>query len=364
MFKFLNRSADADGEAESTGPSSPHGAAHAARRDLLEQISDFLLRHELEVTSENLVFAHAAWSGAIPRLAQRITERECAGERITQAWVDENTPVEKSDDSLADQQAELDRLMTRLDTSISSFAATTSKASNATNAYGDSLEQHVGAISQVASSAPTAEMVASLAGIAKAMLERTRQVEHEMTRSAQEAETLRQSLDRARRDAEIDHLTGLPNRRAFEAVLEQEIREAQAEIDNLSVAICDIDHFKRVNDTHGHDTGDRIIQAVAQVLGRISGDRCHVARHGGEEFVVLFRGKSVTEAAAILDDARESLAARNFINRQNDEPIGQVTFSGGVANIFAHPDPREALRAADEALYRAKSEGRNRICRS
>jgi diguanylate cyclase len=71
--------------------------------------------------------------------------------------------------------------------------------------------------------------------------------------------------------------------------LEREYREAQREIDALSVALCDIDHFKRINDVHGHDAGDREIQAIGVVLARISDEKCHVARHGGEEFVVLFR---------------------------------------------------------------------------
>ena len=128
------------------------------------------------------------------------------------------------------------------------------------------------------------------------------------------------------------------------------------------MAFCDIDRFKLVNDTHGHDTGDRVIQSVAEVLARISNENCHVARHGGEEFVLLFRGLTVAQSAAILDQAREGLAQRNFINRATDQPIGQVTFSGGIADVFDFPDTREALRAADKALYRAKNEGRNRIC--
>lgn len=359
MFKFLAR--PVAGRQAAASPVAADSPVRTARRDLLEQIADFLIRHDLDVSPRNLVLAQAAFSGADLALAGRIAEQERAGLGIDQSWLERIAPTEAEDDGAAQQQAELDRLMIRLDSSISSFAATTSRASGATRSYGESLEQHVGAIARPAGEAPTAEVVASLAGIAKAMLERTREIEQEMKRSSQEAETLRQSLDRARREAEIDHLTGLPNRRAFEAVFQRETREAQAEIDNLSVAICDIDHFKRVNDTHGHDTGDRVIQAVAQVLARISNDKCHVARHGGEEFVLLFRGKSVAEAAAILDQARDSLAARRLVNRQTDEPIGQVTFSGGVANVFAHPDAREALRAADQALYRAKSEGRNCI---
>jgi diguanylate cyclase len=359
MFKFLSRTTEgAVAARQSAAQADADRPGRAARRDLLDHISEFLLRHELDVTPRNLSLAQVAFSGADFGLAARIAEQERAGQPIDQAWLDRIAPAEEPDGSVEQKEAELDRLMIRLDSSISSFAETSRRAGGTTAAYGDSLQEHVGAISE----ASNGEVLAELVGLTRAMLERTREVEQEMKRNSQEADALRQSLERARRDAEIDHLTGLPNRRAFEAVLQREVREAQAEIDNLTVAICDIDHFKAVNDNHGHETGDRVIQAVAQVLARISNERCHVARHGGEEFVLLFRGKGVAEATEILDQARETLATRRFVNRTTDEPIGQVTFSGGVANVFAHADPREALRAADAALYQAKSAGRNRIC--
>ena len=362
VFKFLSRQAEpAEPHNHEKGGQSP---AAVVRQELLEQISAFLVRHDLEVSPRNLTLAHAAFSGADAGMAGRIAEQEVAGLPIDQAWLDRVCPPAAEAEAAEHREAELERLIAKLDGSISSFAETARKAGGTTAAYGDSLAEHVGAMTGTDPSAPTGEVLASLVGIARAMFDRTREVEQEMKRSTQEADALRQSLERARRDAEIDHLTGLPNRRAFEAVFQREIREAQADIDNLTVAICDIDHFKAVNDNHGHETGDRVIQAVAGVLAQISGDRCHVARHGGEEFVLLFRGKSVSEATAILDQARESMASRNLINRATDEPIGRVTFSGGVANVFAHPDPREALREADAALYRAKSEGRNRICPS
>ena len=129
----------------------------------------------------------------------------------------------------------------------------------------------------------------------------------------------------------------------------------------LCVAFCDIDHFKLVNDTHGHEAGDRILCVVAKTLSQISGEKCHIARHGGEEFVMLFRGSSTEEAHQLLDDARAELAARKLVNRRTEQPFGQVTFSGGIADVFAYPDARLALAAADEALYRAKEAGRNRI---
>ena len=104
-----------------------------------------------------------------------------------------------------------------------------------------------------------------------------------------------------------------------------------------------------------------MLKLVADSLSHISNDSCHVARHGGEEFVMLFRGQKLEEAQAKLDALREALAERRLVNRANDQPFGQVTFSAGIADVFACGDPRTALRAADTALYRAKLNGRNRI---
>ena len=102
-------------------------------------------------------------------------------------------------------------------------------------------------------------------------------------------------------------------------------------------------------------------RAVAQTLSKISNDKCHVARHGGEEFVALVRGKSLEQTWQVLDDAREAMAERRLVNRANDMPFGKITFSGGVADVFAYPSHRDALKAADESLYVAKAQGRNCI---
>jgi hypothetical protein len=92
------------------------------------------------------------------------------------------------------------------------------------------------------------------------------------------------------------------------------------------LAFCDIDDFKRINDSHGHEAGDRVIQAIAQILQRMSGEKCHVARHGGEEFVLIFRDKTPVQVHDLLDEARERLARRNFINRQSEREIGALPF--------------------------------------
>lgn len=194
------------------------------------------------------------------------------------------------------------------------------------------------------------------------MLRRTVEIEKAMQRSEEQTRKLKAKLEETRRTADEDHLTGLPNRRAFESRFEREYREARAAAEPLCVAFCDIDHFKRINDNHGHDAGDRVLKLVAENLARISNERCHVARHGGEEFVVLFRDTTIAAAYEKLDRLRAQLADRRLVNRATDLPIGQVTFSAGIADVFACRDRRMALKAADAALYRAKLDGRNRIC--
>lgn len=325
-----------------------------AQRELAATIMSFLIDHDLDVTPNNLLIAHSAFSGINPRLARRIAEQAQTEEGITQRWLDELAQQEP----VQPDSAELNRMVARLEANLETFQTNTKAARNATSEYGSKLEAHVSDLEQVQK---TGELVSHLADIAKAMLERTRRAEEEMRKSEEEARSLRRSLARAKRDAEVDYLTGLPNRRAFEVLLERHYDEARAACQPLSVAFCDIDKFKEVNDTHGHEAGDRVIKLIADTLAHISNDHCHVARHGGEEFVMLFRGLPPSEAASRLDHAREALANRRLINRKTDQPFGQITFSGGVADVFGYSDARAALKAADEALYRAKESGRNRI---
>lgn len=341
--------------------SGPEAAATHAMPDhrwdprsrLLGEIAEFLLDNGLEISQSNLCTAHAAFAGLNPGLKRKIAKRLASGEAITQAWLDLATAAEGDSGD-----ASVDELVGKLERGIDDFSRSTRTARSTTTLYGDALEKHV---DELEAAPDPDKVITSLADYARAMLARSRKAEEELRSSESEAASLRRHLDRARRDAEVDYLTGLPNRRAFEALLEKEYREAQAALDPLCVAFCDIDHFKAVNDTHGHEAGDRVIKVVADTLAHISDRNCHIARHGGEEFVLLFRGMKPHEAFEKLDAARAELAERKLINRKTEQPFGQITFSGGVADVFAYDDPRTALAAADEALYCAKESGRNQI---
>lgn len=151
-------------------------------------------------------------------------------------------------------------------------------------------------------------------------------------------------------DATTDPLTGLLNRRAFLSLLDRHGAEGGC------VAVFDIDHFKCINDTWGHAAGDLVLQSFAQVARRTLRGGDHIARIGGEEFAVLLPGATLEQAAFVCDRLRRSLSETNT---NYDQQSLRVTISGGVAPIVgAHED---VLKAADAALYRAKSAGRDRL---
>jgi diguanylate cyclase len=326
----------------------------------LALIDDFLDAHDLAVSPQTLAAAFAVTSGSSPALARRIEDRVAEGERVSGPWL-VHASGERSDPGALEEDvaSPFEPLLEQLRAMLDSFAVATKSVRSATGEYGSALEQQAASIAQI--DGQNGVNLDELAGLVRSMIARTQKAEEDMRRSDQESAGLRASLAKAQHDAKVDALTGLPNRRAFEAHYAEIYRETREAVEPLSVAFCDIDHFKRINDRHGHETGDRMLKTVASSLSAISGENCHVARHGGEEFVMLFRGNSPEEALERLDALREALAARNFVNRHNDQPIGRVTFSAGIADAFAYPDPREALRAADRALYKAKESGRNRI---
>ena len=193
------------------------------------------------------------------------------------------------------------------------------------------------------------------------MIDRARDAEQRLRGMGTELAALHSDLDEARTAAERDPLTGLPNRRALEKALGEAVKTARAARAALTLAYCDIDEFKKINDRHGHALGDRVLRLVGDCLTDGAGEGVFVGRQGGEEFVLLFDGVQAEDAAIRVDKIRAGLAARVLRSRVDDQPIGTVSFSAGVATLRPDEDGDDLLRRADTALYRAKQTGRNRV---
>ena len=333
----------------------PVAAAQADTRRLVErrlydEIGDFLFTHGLSPSPANFELAHAYLAGSDPKMAREIAAMIAEHGQLDLVRIAVLTrPDDNGPHALAD-------LAGRLETQLAECLQATDRSHSSACDYGDALD-----IAQTRLASDPGGTLAHMAGLTREVVTTTRRIENELKQTRRETQRLRGDLDRAREAAERDHLTGLPNRRGLERRLGELIarRVGVSPPPRVTIALCDIDDFKLINDVHGHQAGDRVLKFVASFLNsELSPDAC-VARHGGEEFAVVFEGQSAHEAMLQLDEVRERLAARSLVNQSTGEPIGRITFSAGIAALDT--DGILALGDADVALYRAKRGGKNAI---
>lgn len=190
-----------------------------------------------------------------------------------------------------------------------------------------------------------------VAGRLKSMVERIQAMEVEAT-------TFRNHLAEQRRRALLDSLTGLPNRAGLQKRMEEEYERWQRYGGKLLLVVLDVDHFKRVNDQFGHLAGDKVLRLIAQQLSRRLRKSDFIGRFGGEEFVILMPGTSPEQAARVLDELRAGIEASPFHFKKERVTI---TISIGYTEFRPGDTLEQIFERADQAMYRAKDGGRNRL---
>jgi diguanylate cyclase (GGDEF)-like protein len=181
-----------------------------------------------------------------------------------------------------------------------------------------------------------------------------------LEKSRREVEMLREEILRAREDALADGLTGLLNRRGFDLAMQSCLALGGGHPEP-SLLIADIDHFKRINDNHGHIFGDRVIRGVASVLRDNVKGRDVAARYGGEEFIVLLPDTLPDGACILAEKIRGAVALCRFRRVDDREACEHVTISIGIAHHRNGETPVDFIERADAALYTSKANGRNRV---
>lgn len=330
------------------------GASRPRREEtdtLFDRIGLFLTEQRLSADPEHYRFAHAVLSDPDSPIARAVYRLVDGGIRLSRVDIERlggrvvlGDAVSASSD-VAEAQAEAREQVDGLARIVRTMHAEARD-------FGRDLAASTAEIGRL----PRIEGLDEIARVAGTMIARVHDAEARLARATEEAETLRRKLAHAEEDARSDMLTGLANRRAF---MEAFAKRAPAD-SPWCLALCDVDRFKRINDEHGHPVGDRVLSAVARTLAETCGSHL-VARHGGEEFGVLLRAVTLTEAGAVLERARAEVAAKRFRDRESGAVLGTVTFSAGLTAIHEGDTAETAFGRADRLLYTAKEGGRNCI---
>ena len=303
-------------------------------------------------------------AGINPKLVQAVDALEKAGTRVDDECV---RRLYHEHVAPPDNEA-VSRIGVQMQRVMSEVAQSASQTGLRADSFGEQLHGLSQALAAQETDSLSPQLNQVLAGTAE-MRAALQALQQQVGSSQSEIERLRNDLVRARDEALLDALTGVLNRKGFDRQLEKLLAECQAkgghEAPGHCLVMLDIDHFKKVNDTHGHLVGDRVIQAVGEILRSTITPGSHAAaRYGGEEFAVLLPGTSLERSAQLAEDIRLRTKAMKIRDRRTHDVLLTVTISGGVAELRPGDDAAAIVQRADAALYESKKSGRDRVTRA
>jgi diguanylate cyclase len=255
----------------------------------------------------------------------------------------------------------IQKISTELQRVMSSVARNASSTSATAGTFGDQIDRLTGAMKDGDLQALPALLEDATAS-AQQMKGTTAALVQLIRDERLEIERLRADLTRARDEALLDPLTRVLNRRGLDREIQALVSEPPGAPQVHCLVMIDIDHFKKVNDAHGHVLGDQVIHGLAEVL-RCSvpdGDR-RIARYGGEEFAILLPWTSVGEGAQLAEAVLRRTRAMRILDRRTQQTLMKVTVSAGVAAMRCGDDASSWIARADDALYKSKQAGRDRV---
>ena len=227
--------------------------------------------------------------------------------------------------------------------------------------FGTSLDGMAEKITAVNSADDLVRAMADLAAETQKMADKNSALEQQLGHSEQQINELKNNLDLVQREAMIDGLTDLVNRKTFDKNLRDCVDNAVKNNSPVVLMILDIDFFKKVNDTYGHAVGDRILRLVARTLLDNVKGRDTAARYGGEEFAIILPDTPIAAGMKVAEVLRRSVETKELINKTTQQNMGRITMSIGIAEYVIGESISQFIERTDAALYEAKKSGRNRV---
>ncbi|MEX6631990.1 GGDEF domain-containing protein [Hyphococcus lacteus] len=304
-----------------------------------------------------LWYAHA--EGKNPALSAHI-----------QKAMDETGKVsQEKADALYDQLVQHDdisndviNLVTRFHTEVTDLWDIVEKSGESASGHNEKLTSLSAQLRESTNNYPAVgTLLEGVLSVTKNMMSENANLENRLAASAEEVSNLQRDVEAIQAEAMRDALTGIANRATFDRSLDKHMTEAGEAKEPLALVLSDIDHFKKFNDTWGHQTGDQVLRFVADVMTANVKGKDLLARYGGEEFAIVLPGTTLKNAHMLADRIRTAVESRRLRKRRTDEDLGVVTMSMGVALLKEGETMEMLIERADNCLYAAKNSGRNRV---
>lgn len=334
-------------------------SAHSSKQSTSFAEFALLMMEEenIDPTPQNYAVWYSYASKANPELMRtldtHLDKKSLTGELCADIFAKFLAPVDKT----AQVGALADKLEAEMGTAISLIERAGQDAAR----YGETLESAGDEIENTKSEDDLSRVVGRLVSETRSVVDQTRAVEDRLSQAAAEVQQLRKELETAQTEANEDALTGLANRKNFDTMLARGTEESKKGNHPLSLLVLDVDHFKKFNDTYGHQVGDQVLKLLGAVLTSNVKGQDTAARYGGEEFAVILPNTSLDNALKLAETIRVQVAGKSVVQRNSGEKLGQITISIGAAQYVRGEPMEQVIHRADQALYRAKGTGRNRV---
>ncbi|MCR9071505.1 MAG: GGDEF domain-containing protein [Alphaproteobacteria bacterium] len=340
------------------GENTLKSSAKTAAQDAALGALDLMIRHEIPPTPENYAVWFAYATGEAGTLRRTLDVLLTSGHGVDELQIAEL--FERyilpgfRDRAVDDVAVDLGNVTDGLSRSLD-------RAGAGANSLGHALSTATTALASTEDWEEIRTLVDTLRLETEAARYSNEALRAELANTTGEIAALRRKLEETRTEAMTDGLTGIANRKRFDTLLREAASHAMETGTPLTLLLLDIDHFKQFNDTHGHVVGDQVLRLVGRLLTECLRDTDAPARFGGEEFAVILPETGLEDARGIAERIRKRLNQKRVTRRSSGEDIGVVTISIGVACYDYGESMTKLIARADEALYRAKQNGRNRV---
>ena len=327
-------------------------------RELARAALNLMALHKVPATPSNYAIWYAYQAGSNPDLCRGLDRLICSMTEITPARSEE---IFDRYFGFQSEGAAIRETGQRISGAVGRVLAELKSAGRDSGASGDRLASITGDLAEGAAPQVIAALVRGIQSETCGIVARSAALEDSLADSAREMTRLREHLEEMLHEAMTDALTGLANRKSFDLRLCEEVAGLWKSGGQLSLLLADIDRFKAFNDSYGHQTGDEALRAVGRALKDSVKGRDTPARYGGEEFAVILPDTALDDALKIAEQIRARLAGRELKNLETGQSYGRVTLSLGAARYRLGEPIGALIQRADQALYRAKRAGRNRV---